>query len=141
MRARRCSAPRVTPGPTWCRPRGAPARTVEGKGTLKEVRVKDFLTTVVLATDGSRGSDLAARAAVDLCERTGARLHVVHVWQRTPAAFPTPVAALRFGLPEEEAAGVLEGQVKRIEAGGGAVEEAHLRRGLAAGESPPLPGS
>lgn len=96
--------------------------------------MKDFLSTVVLATDGSEDSDLAARAAVDLCNRTGADLHVVHAWQRTPTAFPAPVTVLRSKLPKEEAAGVLEWQVKHIQAVGGNVKEAHLRRGSAVEE-------
>jgi nucleotide-binding universal stress UspA family protein len=35
---------------------------------------------VLLATDGSKDAALAARAAVDVCEGTGAELHVVHAW-------------------------------------------------------------
>jgi hypothetical protein len=41
---------------------------------------------VLLATDGSED---AARAAGDLCAKTGAELHVVHAW-RLPAATPHP---------------------------------------------------
>lgn len=92
------------------------------------------MTNVVLATDGSEESDLAARAAADLCGRTGADLHVIHAWDSTPAAFPVPVRVLRSRLPREEAAGLLESQLERIRAGGGAVKEAHLRRGPVAGE-------
>jgi nucleotide-binding universal stress UspA family protein len=102
--------------------------------------VRNFLTNVVLATDGSEESDLAARAAADLCDRTGADLHVVHAWDRTPAAFPVPVRVLRSRLPREEAAGLLESQLERIRAGGGVVKEAHLRRGPAAGEIAALAG-
>ena len=98
------------------------------------------MTNVVLATDGSEESDLAARAAADLCDRTGADLHVVHAWDRTPAAFPVPVRVLRSRLPREEAAGLLESQLERIRAGGGVVKEAHLRRGPAAGEIAALAG-
>lgn len=39
------------------------------------------LRTILLATDGSPDAALAARAAVDLCQQTGARLHVVHAWR------------------------------------------------------------
>jgi len=39
-----------------------------------------MLEKVLLATDGSKDAALAARAAVDVCEVTGAKLHVVHVW-------------------------------------------------------------
>ena len=41
---------------------------------------------VLLATDGSKDAALAARAAVDVCEGTGAQLHVVHAWQSVPTA-------------------------------------------------------
>ena len=40
----------------------------------------DFpLAKVLLATDGSKDATLAARAAVDVCEGTGAELYIVHV--------------------------------------------------------------
>jgi nucleotide-binding universal stress UspA family protein len=39
------------------------------------------LQTILLATDGSPDASLAARAATALCQQTGARLHVVHVWR------------------------------------------------------------
>ena len=39
-----------------------------------------MLRKVLLATDGSKDAALAARAAADVCEGTGAELHVVHVW-------------------------------------------------------------
>jgi nucleotide-binding universal stress UspA family protein len=41
---------------------------------------------VLLATDGSKDAALAARAAVDVCEGTGAELHVVHAWHSVPTA-------------------------------------------------------
>ena len=46
---------------------------------------------VLLATDGSKDAALAARAAVDVCEGTGAQLHVVHAWQSylPPASDPS----------------------------------------------------
>jgi nucleotide-binding universal stress UspA family protein len=39
------------------------------------------LAKILLATDGSKDADLAARAAMDLSNRTGAELHVVHARQ------------------------------------------------------------
>ena len=41
---------------------------------------------VLLATDASKDAALAARAAVDVCEGTGAELHVVHAWHSVPTA-------------------------------------------------------
>ena len=102
--------------------------------------MNSFLTNVVLATDGLEESDLAAWVAVDLCDRTGADLHVVHAWQNAPTALSAPVTALRSELPGEEAAGLLEGQVERIRAGGGTVKGAHLKKGPAAEEIVALAG-
>lgn len=101
--------------------------------------MRDFLTNVVLATDGSEESDLAARTAVDLCDKTGADLHVIHAWD-PHTGLSGPVRVLRSRLPGEEAAGLLEAQVDRIRAGRGVVKESHLRRGSAAGEIATLAG-
>ena len=40
-----------------------------------------FPTRILLATDGSEGADLAASRTVDLAQRTGSELHLVHVGQ------------------------------------------------------------
>jgi nucleotide-binding universal stress UspA family protein len=98
----------------------------------------DFLTRVVLATDGSEGAALAARAAVDLSNRTGAELHVIHVWRGTTVA--APVTVLGSDLPRERAARILEEQVERIRGGKGEVEGAHLRMGRPAEEITALAG-
>ena len=86
---------------------------------------------VLLATDGSKDAALAARAAVDVCEGTGAELHVVHVW------FPVTTARLRpFMRTELKRLGneLLEEGVKRVEGSGGLVTDAHLLEGRAADE-------
>ena len=41
----------------------------------------DFPTSILLATDGSEGAELAASRAVELAKRTDSELHVVHVGQ------------------------------------------------------------
>ncbi len=38
-----------------------------------------FPRSILLATDGSEETELAARVAVELAKSTGAELHVVHV--------------------------------------------------------------
>ena len=38
-----------------------------------------FPTKIVLATDGSREAELAARTAADLANKTDSELHVLHV--------------------------------------------------------------
>ena len=43
-----------------------------------------FPTKILLATDGSKEADLAARTAADLADKTGSELHMVHVFGITP---------------------------------------------------------
>jgi nucleotide-binding universal stress UspA family protein len=90
-----------------------------------------MLRKVLLATDGSKDAALAARAAVDVCEGTGAELHIVHVW------FNVPTARLRpFMRTELKKLGnkLLEDGVKGVEESGGRLTDAHLVEGRAAHE-------
>ena len=81
------------------------------------------IARVLLATDGSKDAALAAEAAVAVSGASGAQLHVVHVWHTLPSTrFKTFIRAQL----EQEAQGVLDGQVGRI---GGAVAGAYLREG------------
>ena len=93
-----------------------------------------FPTTILLATDGSEEAMLAARTAVDLAQKTGSELQVVHA-RPLPAlagypASPTPTAT---EIDEEQAKkrfrGLLDEQVGKVEAEGGSVAQAHLRIG------------
>jgi nucleotide-binding universal stress UspA family protein len=86
---------------------------------------------VLLATDGSKDAALAARAAVDVCERTGAELHVVHVWYSVPTARLRPFMRAELKKLGNE---LLEEGVKRVEDSGGLVTGAHLLEGRAADE-------
>src|SRR5215211_6416409 len=86
---------------------------------------------VLLATDGSKDTALAARAAVDVCERTGAQLHVVHAWQSVPTARLRPFMRAELKKLGNE---LLEEGVKRVEDSGGFVTGAHLVEGRAADE-------
>ncbi len=47
-----------------------------------------FPTKVLLATDGSKEAELAARTAADLAQKTGSELHVVHVFGIAPVGPP-----------------------------------------------------
>ncbi len=85
-----------------------------------------FPTKILLATDGSKDSVLAARAAVDLSRKTGAELHVVHAWRTVPS--PHFESWINNAL-EQEARELLEEQMGKIEEYGGRVEEAYLRKG------------
>jgi len=90
-----------------------------------------MLEKVLLATDGSKDAALAARAAVDVCERTGAELHVVHVWYSVPTARLRPFMRAELKKLGNE---ILEEGVKRVEDSGGLVSGAHLVEGRAADE-------
>ena len=46
-----------------------------------------FPTRVLLATDGSPDAALAAQSAIELSERTGSELHVVHVGEYLPTFY------------------------------------------------------
>lgn len=89
-----------------------------------------FPEKILLPTDGLENTTLAARAAVDLAEKGGAELHVVHVWHTVPS--PHYDHVIRRGL-EDAARETLGEQVRWIENEGGTVSEAHLREGQAVG--------
>jgi nucleotide-binding universal stress UspA family protein len=52
-----------------------------------------FPTKILLATDGSKDAALAARAAIDLSNQSGAELRVVHVSQGSLTLLPTEYRA------------------------------------------------
>ena len=86
-----------------------------------------FPTRVLLATDGSPDAELAAQSAIELCERTGSELHVVHVGE---------YLSTFYAYTEEEpvelrhtAQQLLDEQTERIRAAGGQIVQAHLRLG------------
>src|SRR5215216_612708 len=90
-----------------------------------------MLEKVLLATDGSKDAALAARAAVDVCERIGAELHIVHAWHSLPTARLRPFMRAELKKLGNELLG--EG-VKKVEDSGGLVSGAHLLEGTAADE-------
>jgi nucleotide-binding universal stress UspA family protein len=85
---------------------------------------------ILLATDGSEDAQLASIAAMDLANRTGAQLHMVHAWRALPHyAYPSLVPE-RYQSPHEEGAHkILKEQVERIEEAGSRVAKAHLVMG------------
>jgi nucleotide-binding universal stress UspA family protein len=104
-----------------------------------------FPTKVVLAIDGSEEASRAAEAAVELCEKTGSELHVVHVGEDfylTAVSDLDMVAQIRFAQDyaeseanfEQIAREVLDAEVEKVEAAGGTVAQAHLRVGRADAE-------
>ena len=61
-----------------------------------------FPTTILLATDGSREAELAARTAADLANSTNSELHVVTVALGNPdPIYHIHEASLRYETYEE----------------------------------------
>jgi nucleotide-binding universal stress UspA family protein len=102
-----------------------------------------FPTKTLLATDGSREADLAAKTAVELAQRTGSELEVVHVFGISPwyPAYPEATdlegveledPRLEEGLErisEQRARKVLDAEAEKVRSAGGTVAQAHLREG------------
>jgi nucleotide-binding universal stress UspA family protein len=86
-----------------------------------------FPTHILLATDGSEQADLAATVAADLARSTGSRLHVVAVGRTFPTAVYETYVKEQHEELRREAQEVLDEQVRKIEAAGGAVALAHLK--------------
>ena len=102
-----------------------------------------FPTKVLLATDGSKEADLAARSAAELAGKTGSELHVVHVFGLSPwyAAYPE---ATRFDgaeledsvldevlplISEQRARELLDAEAEKLRSVGGTQAQAHLVEG------------
>ncbi len=90
----------------------------------------DFLTSILVATDGSEDAALAVRVAADLSNRTGSDLHVAYIWRRpTFLGLPLEKAAEGSSYAREEAERLLEAQAEQTRAAGGTVAGAYLREG------------
>ncbi len=96
--------------------------------------METFPAKILLATDGSEDSALAAQAAIAIAKDTGAELHVVHVGEARPA-YPPPTAG---GPPlpsasrdeiQQAAQSLLDKQTSEITEAGGKIVESHLRMG------------
>ncbi len=86
-----------------------------------------FPTQVLLATDGSPDAAVAAQSAIELCERTGSELHVVHVGEYLPTFYAyTEEEPIEL---QHNAQRLLDEQTERIRAAGGQVAQAHLLLG------------
>jgi nucleotide-binding universal stress UspA family protein len=83
-------------------------------------------TKILLTTDGSEDAYLAARAAIDLSQKGGSELHVVHVWHDVPT--PHAHSFVRAQL-RQEAQEILDKQAEKIEGAGGTVAKAHIGEG------------
>ncbi len=94
-----------------------------------------YLSTVLLASDGSDDAKQAARIAVDLAGKVGAALHLVHAW--TPvarAAYAYPGLADAYYDPsvfESDARATLATAAAQVEGLGGTTAGRHLAMGNA----------
>ena len=90
--------------------------------------IEDYPKRILLATDGSGCAETAGSVAVDLANRSGAELDVVHAYEFVPAREYAGVA-LRLRSPAEfakQGQRVLDEQVDRIGQMGGEVADARL---------------
>jgi nucleotide-binding universal stress UspA family protein len=85
---------------------------------------------ILLPTDGSKDAVRAAEAASDLAKRSGAELHVVHVWHDV-RGFAHDFVKRELRRQGQE---ILDEQVKKIRASGVEVTKAYLRRGRTSNE-------
>ncbi|TCJ16422.1 universal stress protein [Rubrobacter taiwanensis] len=94
--------------------------------------MQERIEKILVATDGSRDSELAARKATALAQELGAELHVVHV---VPVAPPYYLPGYDSGSPgfyEEDfrkARDLLEEQVHKLREAGVEPAGSHLRTG------------
>src|SRR5215207_8741693 len=85
---------------------------------------------ILLSTDGSQDAVRAAGAASDLAKRSGAELHVVHVWHDV-RGFAHDFVKKELRRQGQE---ILDEQLERIRASGGEITKAYLRRGRTSNE-------
>jgi nucleotide-binding universal stress UspA family protein len=109
-----------------------------------------FPTKILLATDGSREAELAARTAADLAEKTASELHLVHVFGIAPWYPIYPEATTPEWVAQEEknpmleedlqrtseqrAREILDTEVEKARSAGSRVAQAHLKEGGVAAE-------
>ena len=89
-----------------------------------------FPERILLATDGSEDAVRATEAASDLAQRSGAELHVVHVWHDVPG-FAHDFVKRELKKQGQE---ILDEQVEKIRAAGVEITQAHLRGGRTSNE-------
>jgi nucleotide-binding universal stress UspA family protein len=106
-----------------------------------------FPTKILLATDGSSEAQLAARTAVDLSQKTGSELHLIHVLDvakvglsmavlyseaTDPEGVKLPDPVLEEELEQRAKEGgreVLDAEVQGVRSAGGTVAQSHLMMG------------
>jgi nucleotide-binding universal stress UspA family protein len=104
-----------------------------------------FPTKILLATDGSREAELAARSAAELADKTGSELHVVHAFGIAPVGPPvypeaTDLQGVEYEaeieesrrISEQGAREALQEEVEKVRSAGGTVGGEHLIEGRVA---------
>lgn len=81
---------------------------------------------VLLATDGSEDARYATRAAVELAARSGAELHVAHVWRDVPSPYARAFIKRELARQGQE---ILDAELAVIRELGGEVAGSHLAGG------------
>jgi nucleotide-binding universal stress UspA family protein len=104
----------------------------------KEDKMSTFPTKILLASDGSKEATLAAQTAIELANKTASELHMVHtrIPLYSPGLHEGYYEGVNVGAYQDESEeltrrgqGLLDEQVRKIEAAGGSVAQAHLRVG------------
>ena len=93
--------------------------------------------TILVPTDGSDDAILAEQVASDLAKRTGAALHLAHVWHFVtyagdPYFYPAALPDDYLTMYEETGRAIVEQEAERIKATGITVAQTHLLEGRAA---------
>ena len=94
-----------------------------------------FPTKILLGTDGSDEAALAARTAIDLAVKTASELHVVYVEPWPPIIDPRADKRVTEAITEKKmkrAKRFVDAQAGEVEAAGGTVAQAYVRKGGAA---------
>jgi nucleotide-binding universal stress UspA family protein len=90
-----------------------------------------FPAKILLASDGSREADLAARTAAELANSTNSELHLITVPDSTYHSVDLGYSYATYEEAIEAVKGetqkVLDEQVRKVEEAGGTVKEAHPR--------------
>ncbi|MDQ3911936.1 MAG: universal stress protein [Actinomycetota bacterium] len=90
-----------------------------------------FPTKILLASDGSKEANLAARTAVDLAAKTGSELHVAFIVRTEDASEYGTIGFNIEKVHEQEikqmGQRLLDEQVRWVEEAGGTVAGAHFR--------------
>jgi nucleotide-binding universal stress UspA family protein len=85
---------------------------------------------ILLALDGSQEADTAAMKTVELANRTGSELHLIHVGRVAPVYHPEQRGyGARYDELRAGAQGVLDEQAEKVRAMGGKIAGSHLGMG------------